>query len=331
MKLTNGISIHSFALYGLVLILVLGCIGCSKTDKEEENKAAPVKTTAKEQTQLSSEDAEQLKKENENAKKAIAKVLAVMDEEESLSEKNKELKQAVSKLIDVNEQTEKYQQEKARTEALIAEFESATNSKEKIDFLQSLNELSSAQDLSVINVIRRALKDPDLEVGRAAIELLDNYNSPEIIPAVEDAMGIVDDEIRMDALSALSGINNEEACELLIQGLGDNSKDVRATALNVASEQSDQIALSVLEKGIVSPYNDVKYNTAYMLQDRSDHRGLEVLFVGLKDSNPQFREEINEILNFLVNKEFESYDEATTWWNENKSNYDEELFEKENI
>ena len=86
-----------------------------------------------------------------------------------------------------------------------------------------------------------------------------------------------------------------------------------------------------MEKGIVSPYNDVKYNTAYMLQDRSDHRGLEVLFVGLKDSNPQFREEINEILNFLVNKEFESYDEATTWWNENKSNYDEELFEKENI
>ena len=41
--------------------------------------------------------------------------------------------------------------------------------------------------------------------------------------------------------------------------------------------------------------------------------------------------EINETLNFLINHEFETYDEAITWWNKNKNNYDEELFEKDDI
>jgi HEAT repeat protein len=331
MKSTNGISIHNFAIYGLVLSLCLACISCSKSDDNEEDKTPPSQVASKEETQLSPEEAERLKQENENAKKAIAEVLAVMEKEELSSEKNKELKKAVSKLIDVNEQSEKYRQEKAKTEHLIGKFESAVNSQEKLEFIESLSELSTQGDLSVIGVIQRALDDPDLEVVRAAVELLENYKTPEILQAVEQAMGVVDDQVRIDALMSLSGIDSAEACELLIQGLGDNSKDVRATALKVASEQSDRIELGVLEKGIVSLYDDVKYGSAWLLQDRSDHSGLEILFEGLKDTNPEFREEVNETLNFLINREFETYDEAITWWNENKSNYDDELFEKEDI
>ncbi len=331
MKSTNRVSIHSFAIYGLVLSLCLACIGCSKSDNNKEDKAPPSQVASKEKTQMSPEETERLKQENENAKKAIAEVLAVMEKEELSNEKNEELKKAVSKLIDVNEQSEKYHQEKAKTQDLIAKFESATSSQEKLDFIESLSELSSEQDLSVIGVVQRALDDPDLEVARAAIELLENYNTPEILPAVERALSIVDDQIRTDALMSLSGIDNAEVCELLIQALGDNSKNVRATALKVASEHSDRIELGVLEKGIVSSYVDVKYASAWLLQDRSDHSGIEILFGGLKDTNPEFREEVNETLNFLINQEFETYDEAITWWGENKNNYDNELFEKDDI
>jgi hypothetical protein len=101
--------------------------------------------------------------------------------------------------------------------------------------------------------------------------------------------------------------------------------------LKVASEHSDRIELSVLENGIISPHNDVKYASTWLLQERSDHRALEILLEGLNDTDPQFREEINETLNFLINHEFETYDEAITWWNKNKENYDEELFEKDDI
>jgi hypothetical protein len=144
-------------------------------------------------------------------------------------------------------------------------------------------------------------------------------------------LSISDDQIRIDALTSLSGIDNSEVCELLIYALGDNSKDVRSTALKIASGHSDRIELSVLENGIISLHDDVKLASTWLLQERSDHKGIEILFVGLKDTDPQFREEVNETLNFLINHEFETYDEAITWWNENKDNYDDELFEKEDI
>ena len=107
MKLTNGISIRNFVINGLVLSLCLAFIGCSKSDNNKEDKTLPSQVASKEETQLSPEEAKRLKQENENAKRAIAEVLAVMEKEESLKEKNKELKKAVSKLIDVNEQNEK--------------------------------------------------------------------------------------------------------------------------------------------------------------------------------------------------------------------------------
>lgn len=331
MKSKKAGLILNFVIHGLIISLCLACIGCSKKDNNNEDKTPPTQAVSNEKTQLSPEEAQKLKQENENAKKAIAEVLAVMDEEKLSNEKNKELKKAVSKLIDVNEQTEKYHQEKAKTEELIAKFESAASSQEKLDFIESLSELSTQQDLSVIGVISKALEDPDLEVGRAAIELLDNYNTPEILPVVEQALNVADDEIRIDALTSLSDIDNSEVCELLVQGIEDNSKDVRSTALKTASEHSDRIQLGVLENGIVSSHDDVKYASTWLLQERSDHKGLEILLEGLKDTDPQFREEVNETLNFLINHEFETYDEAVKWWNENEDNYDDELFEKEDL
>ena len=150
MKSKKAGFVRGFIIYGLVISLLMVCIGCSKKDDE----TPPSQVTSNEKTQLSSEEAQRLKRENENAKKAIAEVLAVMEKEDLSNEENKELKKAVSKLIDVNEQTEKYHQEMAKTEELITKFESATNSQEKLDFIESLSELSEQQDLSVIGVIR---------------------------------------------------------------------------------------------------------------------------------------------------------------------------------
>jgi len=66
-----------------------------------------------------------------------------------------------------------------------------------------------------------------------------------------------------------------------------------------------------------------------MLEDRSDHSAVDILIEGLKDNDPDFREEVNASLDFLIDKEFKTYQEAQAWWNANKDNYDEDLFPKE--
>ena len=78
--------------------------------------------------------------------------------------------------------------------------------------------------------------------------------------------------------------------------------------------------------GIISPYPDVKEATILMLEEKADHKALEILFLGLKDSDSYFHELTNESLDFLINKEFKTYEEARSWWLANKNNYDENLF-----
>ena len=41
----------------------------------------------------------------------------------------------------------------------------------------------------------------------------------------------------------------------------------------------------------------------------------------------RFREEVNSVLYFLIDQEFETYEDAIAWWDQNQHKYDEDLFE----
>ncbi|MHC4532268.1 MAG: hypothetical protein ACYSXD_12020, partial [Planctomycetota bacterium] len=65
---------------------------------------------------------------------------------------------------------------------------------------------------------------------------------------------------------------------------------------------------------------------ASTLEDRSDHAAVDVLIEGLKSQDPDFREEINEVLDFLIEEEFDNYEEALYWWDQNRDKFDDEVF-----
>jgi hypothetical protein len=64
-----------------------------------------------------------------------------------------------------------------------------------------------------------------------------------------------------------------------------------------------------------------------MLEDRSDHKAVDILIEGLKDANPDFREQVNTSLSNLLDldQEFKTYKEAKDWWSKNQNKYDAEL------
>ncbi len=356
MRPANRISIHKCALFCSVLTVSLIFFSCSSKKKEDANdQSVTSPVTTQNTTHVASNELELLKRENEELKKSLAKslelekevkrlrlqnensikaiteIIALLEKSKIVKQENVEMKQAINKLIALEKQNKKTESLKDTTDDLIKQFESKVSAEEKLKFLQSLSDLASLHDLSVIGVVRKALDDPNPEIGRAAIELLDDYPNPEILPVVEHALSLADEQIRSDALETLSGVSDPYTGTLLVQALNDTSKNIRVSALKIAREKNDAVQLEVLAKGISSAHDDVKFTSAWLLQERSDHKGMDIIIEGLKDSDPAFREEINETLNFLINREFSSYDEAKTWWEQNKNKYDEDLFEKDDM
>jgi outer membrane murein-binding lipoprotein Lpp len=255
-----------------------------------------------------------------------------------LQKENNELRKLLSEAIakakgnglaalSVSDRKEFNKQAKERAKAVIAEFDSEISRRGKIELIDSLSELAQAQALPVIDVVRKALADPDPKVGRAALKLIKNYETPEIIPIISQAIKSRDEQTRIDALAPLANIDNPQVVDLLVEALDDTSEEVRSVALEAAQEQGDDIQLNVLEKGIVSSHKDVKSEALSLLEDRSDHASIEIIVTGLLDEDLKFREEVNSVLDFMIDQEFENYETAIDWWDENKHKYDEDLFE----
>ena len=86
--------------------------------------------------------------------------------------------------------------------------------------------------------------------------------------------------------------------------------------------------MSVLKAGITSQYGDVKEGTVSSLVDASSPAAMDILIIGLKDTNPDFRDEVKFEINSLISQEFDTYDQAQKWWDANRSKFDDTLTEK---
>ena len=285
------------------------------------------------------DETNRLRQENDELKRALAEtklqnsnLKASLD---NITKENQELKQSLKEAKDgktgplnaeLNKKNPiKNSYDKNLVNSLLAQFRSSTKADEKVKLLESLGEMSLEQDPAVIKIVQDSLDDPDPEVGYAAIQLLEGYDTPEILPAIEKALDAEYEKTRMAALEDLPDIDNPMVGDLLNRALNDTSEDIRSTALDKIGERPDSEQLPILQKGLASPYEDVKTQAVQQLEDRSDHQAVEILIEGLKDANPDLHGKINASLSSMVDKEFESYQEAKDWWNQNKNKYDAEL------
>lgn len=353
-NITSG-KFHSSILFFIVMSLPLVSLSCSsKNDQADKEKDTSQSSTVDKNTQSLSEEIAQLKRENAELKKtlsenldnekelkrlktqneqtrqAISEIIALIKQSDVVDTKNERFKKALARLMALEDEDSEPIEQNTDAMALVKQYESLSSTEEKLKFLDSLEELAAVRDLAVLSVVWKALDDTDPKVGRAAILLIGDYRNPDILPVIEHALQSTDEQIRSDALTPLANINDPQVSQVLIQAIEDTAQDVRRNALLITKEKEDDIQLPVLEKGIVSVNKDIKFGSASLLEDRGDPPAMDIIIEGLKDPDPEFREEINEVLNFLVSKEFSSYEEARSWWNQNKNRYDEELFEKDN-
>lgn len=338
MRLRNRFLIHKYII-GIILLTAIVSISCSsKTDREKTDEPAPVAVDSNEQPQTSLNKAVDSngqpqtslnKQERAALKKELLRKIVV-----ELARRRKQTSDSSTAKVKVVPPARQYRSkdqhiDKTVLNNILAELDSAVTADKKIELIRSLEKLSFEQDPSVIRSVEKALDDPNSAVGSAAMELLQDYNTPDILPVIRKALSAADEQIRMQAVETLSNVDDSQVGDLLGEALNDPSEDVRTAALEMAEGQSEGIELKVMEKGMGSAYKDVKYEVVQKLQNRSDHKAVEILIEGLKDTDSSFRDEVNASLSFMIDKEFKGYEEARTWWNENKNRYDAELFETE--
>lgn len=209
-----------------------------------------------------------------------------------------------------------------------AEWNTQKTPVQKVSYLQSLSQLSSQRDPQIIPILEQALLDLDPQVCLAASELLGEYLSPEILPAIEKALASPNEKVRLNAMDSLANIDDPAAATLMGLALNDVSESVRTKSLEAIKQQEGDRQLASLSAAMASQYNDVKTEALSLLELRGDHKAVPVIMGGLLDANPEYRQEVNSALNFLIEQEFETYEQAIKWWENNNNRFDENLFEK---
>ncbi|MGD0552484.1 MAG: HEAT repeat domain-containing protein [Sedimentisphaerales bacterium] len=211
------------------------------------------------------------------------------------------------------------------TDALQREYNIASSSEKKIEVLQFLPDGEIDHDPCAIEMVRTAVADEDGNVALAGIELVRGCNGPQVLPVVAKAMSHSDEEVRQTAVDILSDINDPQTGDLLATAVSDESENIRNSALDIARDKDEQVRFKVYEKGISSSYGDTKEDSVDMLGNMGGHRAVDILIEALQDKDAEFREKVTSAISMLIDKEFGSYEEAKTWWENNKGKYDEDL------
>jgi len=197
------------------------------------------------------------------------------------------------------------------------------------DKIELIDQLQDMDDPAVTALVNSLLDDSDADVRLAALELLEDKTKGDIAACLDKALDDPDDAVREYAATLVDGIKDKDASEMLLaKALEDSSENVREAGFDVIVDKTNDVQEAVFAQSIHSPYQETKETTADAILDISSHSSINILFEGLKDPDPDFVEYINSKIDYLFAKEFDSYDDAVKWWNENKDNYDEELFDK---
>ncbi len=199
-------------------------------------------------------------------------------------------------------------------------------SADKIAMLGAAADIHSAE---LLEIIQKALEDEDPQVRLAALALLGNTQDGDIMPLVTKAMSDKDEHVRQAALSQVAQMEDDERVgEVLEKGIADDSFFVRKTAVEMIAQQPAESRYKLYDKAIMNEHKDVHFETVTGLQKESSHATMDVLIKGLQHPDEQFRQDVQGSIDFLIQKRFDSYEEAKAWWDANKNNYNSQLFDK---
>jgi HEAT repeats len=192
--------------------------------------------------------------------------------------------------------------------------------------LEILDEIAASfYGEEVIALAGRVFALGDEALNLRMVEMLAGNTSAAIIPLLETVLRDPSEQVRTSAVLAVGQVRDDSVVGYLAKVFEDESADVRLTGLNVLEEQTENRRLKVLDRALEATHPDVQSAAITALQVESTPKSVEVLFNALGAADPEVREEARFSIDFMLDKEFATADEARAWWKENKNKFDQDL------
>jgi len=152
---------------------------------------------------------------------------------------------------------------------------------------------------AVIRALLEAVRDPDLEVRRAAIRSLGRYEDPSTAPAFREALRDPDHEIRTIAIEALAEFKDRGSVGAIAAALRDENVEVRRAAADALDDLPAASARNELIAALKDPDAEVRERVISALAQLKDPAATDALIAAMKDPKPDVRARAIEALHEL--------------------------------
>lgn len=152
---------------------------------------------------------------------------------------------------------------------------------------------------AIIRALLEAVRDPDLEVRRAAIRSLARYEDPGTAGAFREALRDPDAEIRASAVQALESLKDRSSVGAIAALLRDENVEVRRAAADALDDLPAGAARGELIAALRDPDAEVRSSVIGALAKLKDPASVEALTAAMKDPKPDVRARAIEALHEL--------------------------------
>lgn len=206
---------------------------------------------------------------------------------------------------------------------LIAQAENALRmgltDDQKLAAIEALDGIDSPE---ILEVILAALNESNAEIREAALDAIMNINDVSVIPAVIKALDDEDPELREYALDALMDVDAPEISEVFMKALDDKNTSVREAAIDTLLFIESPNIIECLSKALNDPNPDIRDMALITIEDIPDKRSVDILIQqGLLNDNDIIREDALDSLEWITDQEFKNYQQARTWWDNNRESF----------
>ena len=155
---------------------------------------------------------------------------------------------------------------------------------------------------AIVLALIGVLRDPNVEVRRAAVNSLGNFEDHTAVPALREALKDDDAEVRAGALEALGNLEDVGSADAIAALLKDPNKDVRAKAIEALGELELTSPPAGLLDALKDPDAEVRHQAAHAVGHFQDARAVPALRAMLDDPNGDVREAAVEALAEIRNE-----------------------------
>ena len=155
---------------------------------------------------------------------------------------------------------------------------------------------------AIVNALLGVVKDPNVEVRRAAVRSLGQHKSAAAIPALREALRDSDPEVRGSALEALSEMEDAGSADAIVAMLKDSNREVRAKALSALTNLELTSVPAGYRDALKDPDPDVRHQAAHVAGHFEDAAAVPTLRTMLEDPNAEVREAAVEALASIRNE-----------------------------